>query len=191
MGMQSSLIKEFTSNKFLIILVDEKEYARNLDDIIRTIQQNKTRICYVCLSKPYTDVLKDLESMGMKRENFFFIDIMTSHYTKPIPQDDCIFLSSASNLDDIRQAVRKAVEEKNCSTILFDTISTLLIYQEKHSIVEFTHNLISEKEQENTKKLFIVLKEGNKEEDTLTDDLQMFADKKIDLRRKNINPSGA
>ena len=91
---------------------------------------------------------------------------------------------------EIRAAVVDAIERRGCSAIVFDTVSTLLIYQQNSSIVSFTNSLLSEKKQENTKKLFI--KDDRTSEgdlDVLTKDLEMFADKKIDMTadEKDIN----
>ena len=93
---------------------------------------------------------------------------------------------------EIRAAVVDAIERRGCSAIVFDTVSTLLIYQQNSSIVSFTNSLLSEKKQENTKKLFIILKDDRTSEgdlDVLTKDLEMFADKKIDMTadEKDIN----
>jgi hypothetical protein len=182
--MPLDIIQEILNNKFLLILMEEKEYASKLADIIKSVEKTKTGICYVCLSKPYKDVEEDFRERGFKTADFFFIDVLTSHYKKPDPDPRCIFVSSPHDLTQIRVAIRKAVQEKKCSVILFDTISTLLIYQETSSIVKFTHNLVVDDLQENTKKLFIVVKGDSipkEENQRLVSDLTMFADKALDM----------
>lgn len=179
------LLQEITNNKFLLILMNEGEYLPKLEEMIKSVEKMKTRICYVCMSKPYTDVVRDLKDKGIDTANFFFIDVLTSHYKKPAPVSNCIFVPEPTDLVKIRLAIMKAVEDKKCSVILFDTISTLLIYQEISSIVKFTHHLLVEETQENTKKLFIILKEDsvpNEENQRLVKDLTMFADKTLDIK---------
>jgi predicted PP-loop superfamily ATPase len=176
------LVQEIAKNKFLLILLEEKEYASKLREIIKSVEKTKTRICYVCLSKPYTDVMEDVRKQKFNVSDFFFIDVLSSHYREQEPADNCIFISAPTNLAAIGEAIRKAVEEKKCSVILLDTISTLLIYQETSSIVKFTHHILSDEKQEHAKKLFIVLKGGaipSKENQTLVKDLSMFADKAL------------
>lgn len=182
--MIKDLLQEIVKNKFLLILLGEKEYISRLEEIIKSVEKTKTRICYVCLSKPYLDVMGDLEGKGIDTTDFFFIDVLTSHYKEPKPIDNCIFVKEPADLTAIRVAVKRAVEEKECSVILFDTISTLLIYQETSSIVKFTHHLLAEEKRENIKKLFIVLKGDNisvEENKRLAKDLAMFADKTLDM----------
>jgi hypothetical protein len=183
--MPLDLIQEIANNKFLLILMEEKEYASRLEEIINSVEKTRTKICYVCLSKPYTDVMEDLRKQGLNVHDFLFIDVLSSHYNEQEPVGNCIFISEPTNLAAIRAAIMKAVDEKKCSVILFDTISTLLIYQETSSIVKFTHYLLTDEKQEHVKKLFIVLKNGtgpNEQSAMLLKDLTMFADKTIDFR---------
>jgi len=182
--MTVDVLQEIINNKFLLILMEEEAYLSKLDEIIKSVEKTKTRICYVCLSKPYTDVMEDLKRKGISTSNFFFIDVLTSHYKEPERVKNCIFIPSPNNLTAIQIAIRKAVEEKECSVILFDTISTMLIYQQTSSVVNFTHHLLAEGKQENVKKLFIVLKHDTipaEENQRLIKDLGMFADKTLDM----------
>lgn len=178
-----NIIKEITQNKFLLILLSEKQYINKLYEIVKSVDKSKNRICYVCLSKPYKDVMVDLKNNDIKTKFFFFIDVLSSHYEKPGPRNNCIFLDSPTSLNSIKDAITKAIEKRNCSVLLFDTISTLLIYQESFSILRFTHSLMAE-EKECVKKVFIVLKNGDalrEKNKKLVKDLGMFADKTLDL----------
>jgi len=182
--MPGDLLREIVDNKFLLILLEEKDYMHRLEEIIKSVEKTNTKICYVCMSMPYADVTKNINENELGLENFFFIDVLTSHYGRPSPCGNCIFLSSPSDLSAIKDAITEAIERMKCSVILFDTISTMLIYQETHSILKFTNNLVSEKKQENVKKLFIIIKGGEVpagDISALTKDLEMFADKKLDL----------
>ena len=179
--MSINLLKEITENKFLLIMLEESQYISKLEEIIKSIK--KTNICYVCLSTPYTDVIEELKKKGIATTNFFFIDTLTSHYREPKPVDNCIFVKAPTDMAAIRIAIRKVVEEKKCNVILFDTISTFLIYQETSSIVKFTHSLLTDEKHKNIKKLFVIIKDSSRLEENqkLVSDLTMFADKTIDL----------
>lgn len=174
-----NLLRELTENEFLLMLIDEEQYMKQLSEIIKAVEKSHTMICYVCLNKPYEDVIRDLGSKQIDTKRFFFIDVLTSHYKKPAKVENCIFLSSPSNLENLRSAIKDAMT-KGCSAIIMDTISTLLIYQEASNIVKFTHSILTEGKK-SVKKLFIVLKEEPvmEESKALIDDLNMFADKKI------------
>ncbi len=177
------LLEDIVKTKFLLVLLDESRYVDKLAEALKSMEKDN-RICYLCLSKTYDDVVKDLRKKGINTKRFFFIDVLGSHYGKRKSTNECLFLQSPTELADIQTAIKKAVKEKKCSVILFDTISAMLIYQETSSIVKFTHNLLASKEQENAKKIFIVLKGENilkEDHEMLVKDLSMFADKTINL----------
>ena len=123
--MPIDLLQEIVKNKFLLILMEENEYINKLEEIIKSVHKTNTNICYVCLSKPYTNIIEDLKGGGIDTTNFFFIDVMSSHYKEQEPVPNCTFIKEPHDLTAIRVAIKKAVDEKKCSVILFDTISTL------------------------------------------------------------------
>ena len=183
--MVLDLIKEITSSKFLLIMMEENEYVSRMEEIIKSVEKTKTKICYVCLSKPVSDVREELSKQGFSISDFFFIDVLTSHYHEPEPCKNCFFVRSPRDLASIRIAIKDAVNKKSCSVILFDTISTLLIYQQTSSVVSFAHSIMSDETKENVKKLFILLKQDtipSDENERLMRDLGMFADKTINFR---------
>jgi predicted PP-loop superfamily ATPase len=175
-----NIIEEITQNKFLLILLNEQQYMKKLYEIVKMVENSKNKICYVCLSKPYKNILTDLNENKINTKFFFFIDVLSSHYAKPEPKNNCIFLDSPTNLKSVKDAITMAIEKENCNVLLFDTISTLLIYQGTFPILRFTHSLMIE----NAKKIFIVLKKDavpEEENKKLIKDLEMFADKTLDL----------
>lgn len=182
----TDLLKEIIENRFLLVLLQEAQYLEKLKEIIKSVGKTKTKICYICLSRPYEDVVNDLKAEGIIIDDFLFIDVLTSHYKEPEDTENCVFLSSPTDLDSLMREVKRAVEEEECSVIVLDTVSTLLIYQESFSIIKFTHNLVANEKTE-TKKLFIVLKGGevpSEDNDSLVKDLEMFADKKLDMSKE-------
>lgn len=178
------VIREITQKRFVLVLLNEAQYINQLHKITLSVEKSKNKICYVCLSRPYKDVLNDLKKNNIDTKIFFFIDVLSSHYEKTSPHKNCIFLDSPNNLKLIKQAVEKAVEKEKCSVLLFDTISALLIYQESFSILQFTHSLTIENRKKKIKKIFIALKEDNipeNENREFINDLRMFADKTVEL----------
>ena len=178
------LFNDISENKFVMILLNEKQYNQRLAEIIKGAEKNHTKVCYVCLSKPYTDIMKYLKTNGFDVDKFFFVDVLSSHYKKPEQAENCIFIDAPDKLVAVHVAVTKAITEKNCSTVIFDTISSLLVYEQSYDIVKFTHQLTVEEKHQSTNKVFIVLKEkGTLEKYTgeLIKDIGMFADKSIEV----------
>ncbi|MBW2990740.1 hypothetical protein KY348_03480 [Candidatus Woesearchaeota archaeon] len=179
------LLSQMSDNKFVLVLLQSKNYADVLYKVIGKVNKNKFNICYVCLSKPYADVIEELKNEKINYEHFIFIDVVSSLHYKLKPIKNCIFIPGPDNLEDLMKAVKKAINKYRCEAVIFDTISTLLVYQQTHSIVKFTHELIMDKNQETVNKIYVVLKEKGLYKDEsrkLVNDLNLFADKIIDIK---------
>jgi archaellum biogenesis ATPase FlaH len=179
-----NVINDIIQNRFVLVLLNEKQYMDRLNKIVESVERSKNKICYICLSRPYKDVLSELKKNKINTKSFFFIDVLSSHYGKLSPRKNCIFLDSPDDLKSIKKAIGAAIKKGKCSVILFDTISALLIYQENFSILKFTHSLTTESKKENVKKIFIALKDNSvlyRENKELLNDLRMFADKTVDM----------
>jgi archaellum biogenesis ATPase FlaH len=178
------ILESITQNKFLLVMLNETEYEKKLFDMIKQMNKTGKKICYVCLSSTYKDVVDVLGKKGIDVNSFFFIDVLSSHYGESSGMKNCIFVSSPVALEEIRDAIIKAIKEEKCGVVIFDTISSLLIYQESYSIVKFTNNFLANKLQDNIKKVFVVLKNSerlSKENMSLAKDIGMFADKTVEL----------
>ncbi|VVB59567.1 Uncharacterised protein [uncultured archaeon] len=193
-GLPMNFPKDVAENKFLLVLISEEQYINLLYGAIKSLFNNvaprpsktaiqkKGKICYVCLRRPYKDVLSDLKESGIDTDAFFFIDVLSSHYETPYWKGNCIFLRTPLALSEVHDAISKAIAERNCRTILIDAISNLLNYRETFDIVRFTHNLLNQEKK--TRKIFVAFKkDGFPEEEgrMLTKDIMMFADCLLDL----------
>lgn len=180
-----SISREIINNKFLLLLIEEQKYLDHMLVISRLLNKSHN-IGYVCLSRPYLDVMIDMENNNVDLKNFFFIDVLSSHYDKPEPVSNCIFVDSPNNFTEINKAINKAIIKKRCDLLMFDTISTLSLYADNFSIINFTHNLISDNKNSYIKTLYFILKLGFDEDSIkLIKDLSMFADKTINLEDQN------
>ncbi len=178
-----SIVENMDKNRFLIALIDEGKYIDKIIEISKAIK-NTEKICYVCMSRPYSDISENLKKRRANIKKFYFIDTLSSHYGKKKPSENCAFVDSPTNISGIKAAISKASKEKKCSSIIFDTISAMLIYQDTSKIVRFTHDFLSESE-ERSRILYLVIKHDsvpNEENEKLVNDLSMFADKTIKIK---------
>jgi archaellum biogenesis ATPase FlaH len=165
-------------------MLNEVDYENKLFEMIKQAGKTGKKICYVCLSSTYKDVIESFKKKGIDPKAFFFIDVLSAHYENCEKMENCMFVSSPAALEEIRDAIIKAVKENDCGMVIFDTISSLLIYQESFSIVKFTNSFLANKLQEKIKKVFIVLKDSERlknENSSLAKDISMFADKTVQL----------
>lgn len=185
------LLNDLTNQKFVLVLLEEKQYFQELIKIVRRVEEKHEKICYVCLSKTYYDIIDELNRINLNNNKFFFIDTLSSHYKKPKPEKNCLFINTPSDLTALKVAVTKSIDKEKCSVVIFDTISALLVYQEIFHIVKMTHDLMTEKINEKSNTVFVVLKSQDKIlkdlNKGLIGDLKMFADSTIDMGELNEN----
>ena len=179
-----NLFRDITENKFVLVLLSEEQYDAKLAELVKLVEQEHAKICYVCLNKPYKETVEFLAENGLDVERFVFVDVLTSHYKKQSSTEQCIYVEDPSKIDGLQVAINQAVSERNCTIIVFDTLSSLLMYEQTHDIVRLTHHLSTEQKHVDINKVYIVLKEkGNlaSYSETLVKDIGMFTDKTIEF----------
>lgn len=177
----TDIAKDALESGFLLVVLNEEQYGR-MYGLVKYIKKTNERACYVCISRPYEDIVRELEERKIDTGNFIFIDVLSSHYKIHDPMKNCIFLPSPADTESIRDAIMKAIEN-GCSEVILDAVSALLEYNGADSILHFTNGLVLGNGK-NVKKVFVVLKESGlltEDIDMLVNDLEMFADRKIDL----------
>ena len=169
-------------NRFSLCILSEKNYMDHLKEVIRMVVNKKKKICYVCVARPYEDVLNELKDEGIDESFLIFVDTLSSYYVKPEPKRNCIFVDSPYNLEMIEKSVKIAIEKGGCRVLIFDSLSSLMFYSEKFQILKFLNSINLGKDSANG--IYIILKENSVLKDDskkFTDDLRMFADKIFEL----------
>jgi hypothetical protein len=167
-------------NRILLVVLEENRYPEEIVKLLKRIVDERKKIAYICLSKPYTDVIDDLKRNNIDSEKFFFIDVLSGNYKgKHNNSENCVFIDSPNKIDDLGNAIRNAIKEKGCDEIFIDTISSLLIYNEGFYVVKMVHDL-KEKYLNSTKHAVLVSLSDDSNvaeaQKSLMKDLSMFAD---------------
>ncbi len=168
----SAIIKE---NQIIVFVVQSKSYSKHLESITKAAIGLKNNLCYVSLNKPYKVLKRGLENAGVPTEKIRFVDAVSSKVGSMTPDDNVIFISSPQALTEMSISINKCLGLKDMGIVLFDSLSTLLVYEEASNVVRFVHSIISTFRVKERSCIFTMLKEDLKEE--LVKDLGMFADK--------------
>ncbi len=173
-----------TTNKLALLLLQSKNYQKQSLEMVRQVSNQSKKPCYVCLNKPYAEVKEDLENERIPHNNITFVDAVSSHHYPLKPINNCVFVSRIEELNLLKKALNKLIEKNGYDVVIFDNITTLLIYKKPDEIIRFTHQLLSEKNQQKISKIFIVVKERGvygEEITKLIKDLYLFADKVFEI----------
>ena len=167
-------------NKIIVFVILSGQYSKQLQNITKTLVGLKKGICYVSLNKPYKVVQANLNKARIPTENMYFVDAVSSKAGSVEPDKKVVFVSSPQALTELSIAINKCLGPWKLDTVLFDSLSTLLVYEEASSTVKFVHSVISTLRVKEKSCIFTILKEDLQEE--LVKDLGMFADKIEELK---------
>jgi len=184
---QFNNLKELISSKrTLLVVLDEDLYEKKITELLKSLGKIGKKICYVSLNKPYKDIVEDFKENDIPLRNFFFVDVLSSHYIRPEPTKNCVFVSAPTDLHSIIMAILKTIKEERCEIIIFDTLSTFLIYRQPFVVLKFVYRLLQEELREDLKKIFITIRGGDildEEREQLIKDVMMFADMLITFEK--------
>jgi hypothetical protein len=166
------------SSNILLITTTKEKYNQSVSQIISEIDKAANKIGYITVNRPYNSVIDSIQKKSLNKDKFFFIDTITATVQSLPTTDKCTFVSSPTALTDIGLGFSSLFAEKKCDLIFFDTVSTLIVYQDIGSVTKFVHNLITKARVLNKKAVFLALKEDS---ESLIKDLNMFVDKVVEI----------
>lgn len=161
------------------MLLPNKVYSEKMKEIAKTVSELSERLCYVTLNKPYKTLLKDFEKSKIDSNKFFFIDCVTKKVKEEKVKEQVVYVSSPKALTEINIVMKKVLNAGKVNSTIFDSLSTLLVYEGSHAVVRFAHSIISMFRTLGSKGILISLEEDLHSE--LIKDLNMFVDKVVEL----------
>lgn len=166
----------------VIVLIPFEDFVSVMLNIIKEIyaEIGNRRICYISLNKPYKNLMLTFRGEGMDPSRFFVIDAVTKLVTpKPRESGNCYYVSSPQSVNEIYTVLSGMLEREEFGAIIFDSISTLLVYENEDVVTKFLHILITKISVTNCDAAFICLREDInsrllKELNMLVDDVKDY-----------------
>lgn len=146
--------KQIGENLTSLVVVSDLD---SIVDVIGSAAKNYNKICYVSFSRPYHSFLKYFEQNNIPPDNFFFIDCITKSSIKPKKTENAVFISSANNFPEIQKTIRKTLSEKKFDILVFDSLSSTLVYEKEAFLIRFLHTLAGMIKAFQIKSAFLVL----------------------------------
>jgi len=173
--MPLDLKKEIGFNSAVTLVVPNEIYTNNILSVAQQLAASYSRICYVSLNKLYMPLTRNLQGNNVDLSRFHFIDGITKTAVQdPGIVPNCTFVSGPDKLTELGIAIQKTIAEKKSEVLLFDSLSTLLIYAQNQMVKQFVHSIAGQISATGCIALFTIL-EGTKEND-LIKDLSLFVD---------------
>ena len=172
--MSVDITDTIRKNQIIVFVVSPKGFSKQLQNITKSLAGQKKGICYVSLNKPFTSIKTGLEKMKIDASNLYFIDAVSSKVSSVEPDKKTIFVSSPQALTEISIAINKGIGLWKADAVLFDSLSTLLVYEGASSVIRFVHSVTNSLRVKGLTCVFTILKPDLKDE--LAKDIGMFAD---------------
>lgn len=126
----------------ILAIIPGYDYNFKLYDFLRITRESSKSPLYVSLNKTYGALVEQFLHDGVDVSKFHFIDGITSSIFNPKKIGNCIFLPTKYNLKMLHSVIINTVNLFHLDTILFNSLSSLLIYYTDEEIVSFVKSLI-------------------------------------------------
>jgi len=174
------LTREIEKNQILNFLISNSLYAVDSMAIIKAATKVVTKPIFVTIAKPYYSVEKGLKAKSVDTGSFYFIDASSGEEgTKGVNYDK---LSGPSDLTEILLSIERCLQSGKFDGLIFDSISTLLAYQDEEMVIRFAHSLVNKLRKTGLKGIFLCTKEDIKT--SLIRNLNMLADYSVDIDKR-------
>jgi KaiC/GvpD/RAD55 family RecA-like ATPase len=168
-------------NQILVLIMPEDDYIERLMNVVKQLTHLDGSICYISLNRPYDSLKETFEHGGLDLKDIYFIDAITQTAKIPSTCKECEFVSSPGALTELSVSISKVMDEGKHKFLLFDSLSTLLVYESDTTIAKFVHFLMAKVRVAGCGALFTCL---NQDADSvLIKDINMFADRVIHLEK--------
>ncbi|MBN2488051.1 MAG: hypothetical protein JXA98_03395 [Methanosarcinaceae archaeon] len=179
--IERSLKNQSEAGITLVLTTPRNYNAANVALTEYLVNTRGTPGVYVTLNKPYSAMKRTLEDKVDLRMLLFIDAITKSTGGKIEKNDECLYLDTMQNLTDLGVAIDQAIRAipSQDKFLLFDSLSTLLIYSQEGSASKFIHFLTGKMRAFAVNGILLSLLRG--EDDEFLSQLSMFCDKTIIL----------
>lgn len=157
-------LKDLENSEISLVIAPSEMVQQTNIDILKHFVNEKDSFCvYVTVAKPYKTMVNIFSKNGIKTDNIFFIDCITSLSVSGDIQraGNCVFVQPQS-LTNISMALTSAItsipKEKE-SLMILDTLSTLMLYNQTETIAKFAHVLTGKLREWAVKSIILTLED--------------------------------
>jgi hypothetical protein len=154
-----------------LVVVPEKEYASKINEIVSAASSSHSRICYTSLSKPCSTLSQSFSKNGIDTKKILFIECGGSSGGE---SGQVVHVSSPKALTEISIAISKVIDMGKIEILIFDSLSTLLVYADSSTVVKFAHSIITMLRSKGVDGMLMCAKSSQSE--AIVKDITMFTD---------------
>jgi len=169
-------LSEDMDKKIILVVIPNMEYNATILDISLQLSNTCNKIAYISLNKLINPLKRSLQDKGVALQKIYFIDGITKTAISMPPEDvNGIFLPAPNDLTKLSIALTKTMQTYDPDVILFDSLSTMLIYEDPSVVTQFVYSIINKVRAYGIKVVFTCL-DGDKEKQ-LINNMSLIVDK--------------
>ncbi|MEW6295545.1 MAG: hypothetical protein AB1467_04600 [Candidatus Diapherotrites archaeon] len=171
--------KHFTT----LLLVEPTTFSRINIELIRLFSaETDKKGIYVTLNRSFQFLNEVLKAEKIDISAMHFIDGITRITGRiELEAKNCQYIESPNNLVELSQAIENAIDKMHGmpAFLIFDSISTLLIYNNMEAVERFIHSIVSKLQESKLMGLFLMVKSPEKAD--VINTISQFCDKTLEL----------
>jgi len=179
----SQALEDLPKNSAVLFIVGLKDYSTVLAELLRILQARKQQGngAYLTVNKPVEDLAKAFSRNKISTGSVFFIDaISILSGRKASSGKKAMFLDSPTDLIDMDNAISKQLSKsQKLGFVVFDSLSTLLLYNKPQAVEKFLHVLVGKIRGANVQVFLITVKSS--EHAGLIETVSQFVDKVVEI----------
>lgn len=165
---------ELRPGDVILLLVNRDKYKEQSGQILKSLAKGAKSICYISLISNYKQQIKNLDGLGLNKNNFFIIDGISTGFKKEQPPNSV----SAMGLSDILSlsfTTLKEIETRKFDAVVIDDFSALFLYNNWKDVLKFLQALLIKIRNKETGTLIFYTKDSKYSE--YANDVYLFVDK--------------
>jgi len=174
MDLEKTTIDSIQKNKNTVISINPNEYLATSNELMKQLTgQGKTLV--INMTNSIEALEKKIEEQGGNLENSSYICVSNNPNQKENPR--CEFITRQSDLTALGIRLNKSLSKNQNKFMIFDSVSTLLVYNDQVKTIKFLNFVMSKIRDSNTSAVYIVMKEDFKK---IASSISLFADNIIE-----------
>ncbi len=175
--MAIDIIKEFNGSRTILLTVSSLNYNTFVPVIARQVAKDN-KICYVTLNKTAKSLKERFRKEKVNLKNIVFVDCISKTIIDVKNTRGITYVDTPNSLTEIGLQISDALNS-GFNFIIFDSVTTLLVYQKTMNIGKFIANISNKVSIKNGRALFYVLSLA--EQKAMIQEISVAMDKVVSL----------
>ena len=161
MGFSANTLDE---NRIVLLLADSRRLKQTNTGVIKDLTSQGYSVMLVSVTLPNIVIQRAYQTAGIDPSKVFVIDAVTKYSGGPVDLDNpqCKYISNPGNLTDIGIVITEGLKNLGDGNkcLVFDDISTMLLYSPSVTISKFIHFITNKLRLFDVAGVFIAVEKG-------------------------------